>query len=210
MVERWENPQPDPAYDGLSIQVVLMMRKAKYAVIDVETTHGDPCQGRVIELAVLLHDGVSIIDGWSTYVRPRVAIPAFVTKLTGIHCDHVQDAPTFEQTARMLQGFTRGRTIVAHNARYDMTVLTHEFHRVGMSFERTALCTEVLSRQLVPGLTHYNLGSLCRHLGIDLEARHRALPDARATAELFTQLMAQCGSILPTDRIAAMPLRKSA
>lgn len=186
------------------------MHKARFAVIDVETTHGDPCQGRVIELAVLLHDGVSTIDAWSTFVRPRVTIPAFVTKLTGIHRDHVQDAPTFEQAARMLQGFTRGRTIVAHNARYDMTVLAHEFHRVGMSFERTALCTEILSRQVVPGLTHYNLGSLCRHLGIPFEARHRALPDAQATADLFSQLMSRCGSVLPADRSHSQPLRRSA
>lgn len=186
------------------------MRKAKYAVIDVETTHGDPRQGRIIELAVLLHDGVNVTDRWSTLVHPRVPLPAFVTRLTGIHRDQLKDAPTFPQAARMLQGFTRGRTIVAHNARYDMTVLAHEFHRVGMSFDRTALCTEVLSRQLVPDLTHYNLGSLCRHLGITFEARHRALPDAEATAELFSRLMERCGYVARVDQVTAMPLRRTA
>lgn len=169
------------------------MGSPRYAVIDVETTHGDPRAGRVIDLAILLHDGQRVVDGWSTLVNPRVKLPGFVQHLTGIHPEDLKAAPTFRQAARMLQGFTRGRTIVAHNARYDMTVLAHEFQRVGLPFDRSALCTEQLSRQLITGLSHYNLGSLCRHLGIAFHAPHRALPDAEATAELFSRLMERSG-----------------
>src|SRR5262245_46986578 len=142
------------------------MGSPRFAVIDVETTHGDPRVGRIIELALLLHDGERVVDGWSTLVDPKDKLPGFVQRLTGIDREQLRGAPTFRQVARMLQGFTRGRTIVAHNARFDMTALTCEFQRVGLRFERTALCTEQLGRQLLPGLSHYNLGSLCRHLGI--------------------------------------------
>lgn len=186
------------------------MQSPHYAVIDVETSHGDPRVGRIIEMAVLLHDGERVVDGWSTLVDPKAPLPAFIQRLTGIDHEQLRGAPTFRQAAWMLQGFTKGRTIVAHNARFDMTALTCEFQRVGLRFDRGALCTEQLGRQLLPGLTHYNLGSLCRHLGIPFEAKHRALPDAQATAELFGRFMAHCGhGMLPTSS-AAMPLRKSA
>jgi DNA polymerase-3 subunit epsilon len=88
---------------------------------------------------------------------------------------------------------TRDRLMVAHNIRYDMTALEHEFARTGLVFHRNTLCTERLSRQLVPNLTHYNLGSLCRYFGIPFEGRHRALNDARATLQLFLRLRAEFG-----------------
>lgn len=169
------------------------MKNPGYAVIDVETTHGDPRVGRVIELAVLLHDRHSVVDGWSTLVDPGMDIPPFIQRLTGIDRRALLGAPDFRQVARLLQGFTRGRTIVAHNARFDMTALAHEFARVGLGFQRPSFCTERSSRQLVPDLSHYNLGSLCRHFGIPFEAKHRAMSDAQATAELFGRLMERCG-----------------
>ena len=186
------------------------MTSPRYAVIDVETTHGDPRVGRIIELAVLLHDGVQVVDGWSTLVDPQVGLPAFIQRLTGLDREQLRGAPTFRQAARLLQGFTRGRTIVAHNARFDMTVLAHEFGRVGLGFQRTALCTEQLSRQLVPDLSHYNLGSMCRHFGIPFEAKHRAMPDAQATSDLFGRLMERCGFELAGNSSQALPLRRSA
>lgn len=186
------------------------MGSPRYAVIDVETTHGDPRQGRIIDLAILLHDGSRVVDGWGTLVNPKAPLPGFVQRLTGITRDQLKDAPTFRQAARMLQGFTKGRTIVAHNARFDLTVLAHEFHRVGLHFERGALCTERLGRQLVPDLSHYNLGSLCRHLGIPFTPQHRALPDASATADLFARLMEQCAFEPMAQDVRAMPLAKSA
>lgn len=186
------------------------MEHPRYAVIDVETTHGDPRLGRVIEMAVLLHDGVQVVDGWSTLVNPKDRLPGFIQRLTGIEREDLKGAPTFRQAARLLQGFTRGRTIVAHNARFDMTVLSHEFARVGLSFQRPTLCTEQLSRQLLPGLTHYNLGSLCRHLGISFQARHRARPDAEATAALFAQLMARCMPLHAPEERVPTTLRRTA
>ena len=185
------------------------MSSARYAVIDVETTHGDPRVGRIIEVAVLLHDGRKVVDGWSTLVDPKDRLPGFITRLTGIDREQLRGAPTFRQAARLLQGFTKGRTIVAHNARYDMTALAHEFKRVGLTFDRMALCTEQLSRQLVPGLTHYNLGSLCRHLGIAFEAKHRARLDAEATAELFARLMERCDLLPQGEPIVPLSFRRA-
>jgi DNA polymerase III epsilon subunit-like protein len=52
------------------------MDPARYAVIDVETTHGDPRIGRIIEIAVVLHRRrPGPLDEWSTLVDPQEMVP---------------------------------------------------------------------------------------------------------------------------------------
>jgi DNA polymerase III epsilon subunit-like protein len=51
-----------------------------------------------------------------------------------------------------------------------------------------ALCTVRLSRRLVPEVPRRSLDVLADFFGIENEARHRALGDARVTAELFRRL----------------------
>ncbi|MDQ3100731.1 MAG: 3'-5' exonuclease [Bacteroidota bacterium] len=173
--------------------------KGRYAVLDVETTSGDPCEGRVIELAVFAFDGQQERLQWDTLVDPHVPVPPFIRRLTGIDNHMLTNAPGFTEVARSLATITEDRIIVAHNVRYDMTALEHEFARTGLVFERPTLCTEKLSRQLIPKLSHYNLGSLCRFFGIPFIARHRATSDAEATALLLKRLIDGFGE----DRILA-------
>ncbi|MBL7955669.1 MAG: 3'-5' exonuclease, partial [Flavobacteriales bacterium] len=109
------------------------------------------------------------------------------------------EAPAFVDVVRTLETLTQDRIVVAHNVRFDMTALEHEFARTGLVFDRPTLCTERLARQLVPHLPHYNLGSLCRYFGIEFRAAHRALSDAEATAGLLKRLMDEHGE----DRILA-------
>lgn len=175
------------------------MARSRFAVLDVETTCGDPTEGRVMEVAVLALDGTTERLRWDSLIQPRVHIPSFIRRLTGIDGRMLADAPHFVDVVRTLETLTEGRIIVAHNVRFDMTALEHEFARTGLVFDRPTLCTERLARQLVPHLSHYNLGSLCRYFGIEFRAAHRALSDAEATAALFTRLLNEFGE----DRILA-------
>ena len=136
---------------------------------------------------------------WDSLIQPRTPVPPFIRRLTGINDELLQDAPLFVSVVQTLQTLTQDRIVVAHNVRFDRTALTHEFARTGLVFDRRTLCTERLSRALVPGLPHYNLGSLCRHLGIPFTSAHRALSDADATASLLKRLAALHGM----DRIMA-------
>lgn len=162
-------------------------------MLDVETTSGDPSEGRVIEVAVQAYDGAVERLRWDSLVQPRRSIPPFIRRLTGIDESMMEGAPIFPEVARSLATITQNRIVVAHNVRYDITALEHEFARTGLTFDRATLCTEKLSRQLVPQLSHYNLGSLCRYFGIPFIARHRAPDDAAATASLFLRLIDEFG-----------------
>ena len=182
------------------------MERMKFAVLDVETTEGDPTRGRVMEVAVLALNGSEERLRWDTLVQPRCRVPRFIQKLTGIEDSMLLGAPTFSGTVRTIETLTQDRIVVAHNVRFDMTALAHEFARTGLVFERSTLCTERLGRRLVHNLDHYNLGSLCRYFGISLVGAHRAMADAEATAELLKKYIAHFGadevmaSVVPITR----------
>lgn len=179
-------PPTGVAYDGA-------MEKLRFAVLDVESTAGDPTEGRVMEVAVVAMDGTVERLSWDSLVHPGQRVPGFARRLTGIDDAMLRDAPHFTGVVRTLQVLTQDRIVVAHNVRFDMTALMHEFARTGMALERSSLCTERLSRRLLPGLEHYNLRSVCRHLNVARDPEHRALADARATAGLLSTLLDRFG-----------------
>ncbi|RME94621.1 MAG: DNA polymerase III subunit epsilon, partial [Bacteroidetes bacterium] len=123
--------------------------------------------------------------------NPQTYIPAGITQLTGITQEMVKDAPVFHEIAREIVERTQDAVFVAHNVRFDYSFLRAEFGRLGYTYTRKQLCTVRLSRKAFPGLPSYSLGNLIRHFGIEVDARHRALADALATAQLLERILAQ-------------------
>ncbi|MGV3640957.1 MAG: exonuclease domain-containing protein [Adhaeribacter sp.] len=160
-----------------------------YAIIDIETTGGQPAQDKITEIAVFIHDGNQVVDQYHTLINPQRPIPYFITQLTGISDDMVRDAPKFYEVAKDIVQITEGKIFVAHNVRFDYSFLKKEFSDLGYTFQRKTLCTVRLSRSLIPGLPSYSLGKLCQSINIDLKQAHRAVGDAEATAELFGRLL---------------------
>ncbi len=160
-----------------------------YAVVDLETTGGFALRNRITEVAIYRHDGKKIVDEFHSLVNPERSIPPFITQLTGISDDMVASAPTFKDIAPIIDEFTKGQVLVAHNAGFDYSFLRREFRSLGTNYIRKKLCTVRLSRKIVPGLHSYSLGTLCATLGIHIEHRHRAFGDARATVDLLEYLM---------------------
>jgi DNA polymerase-3 subunit epsilon len=156
-----------------------------YAIIDIETTGGSSRHEKITEIAVYLHDGEKITGEYSTLINPERNIPYFITNLTGITNEMVEDAPKFFEVAKKIIELTEGRTFIAHNARFDYSFIREEFKSLGYNYKRKLLDTVALSRKLFPGYRSYSLGNICRDLGIAINDRHRAAGDALATARLF-------------------------
>jgi DNA polymerase-3 subunit epsilon len=147
--------------------------------LDLETTGATASHDRVTEIGLVEMDGGRHIGEWSTLVNPGVRIPAGIQALTGITDEMVATAPAFEEISRDLRHRLEGRLIVAHNARFDYGFLRSEFQRAGFRYRSDVLCTVKLSRRLFPQHARHNLDALMARHGIDCEARHRALGDAR-------------------------------
>lgn len=160
-----------------------------YAVIDVETSGGNAKNDRITEIAIYIHNGKQITDQFTSLVNPECNIPLYITRLTGISDQMVENAPKFYEIARRIVLMTRDCVFVAHNAPFDYRFIRAEFARLGYDYQRETLCTVKLSRQLLPDYPSYSLGKLCANLGIELNNRHRAAGDALATVKLLELLL---------------------
>lgn len=162
-----------------------------FAIVDIETCGGkfDFRRGRIIDICIVVHDGLTVIDKFSTLINPECNISPYFTNISGITNDMVKDAPRFHEVARQIIEYTENRIFVAHNVGFDYNFIKDEFASLGYQFRRETLCTVRLSRKLLPKRISYSLGHLCASLGIHNEARHRAEGDAVATAELFNLLL---------------------
>ncbi len=160
----------------------------KFAIIDIETTGSKPGSGRITEVAIYLHDGEKIINEFCSLINPESFIPPFISRLTGISNEMVENAPKFHEIARQIVDITDGAVFVAHNAAFDYNFIRQEFKSLGFNFARDYFCTLQVSRKMLPGLPSYSLGKLCSSLNIEIENRHRAHGDALATVRLFELL----------------------
>ncbi|MDX9772319.1 MAG: exonuclease domain-containing protein [Bacteroidales bacterium] len=180
-----------------------------YAVIDIETTGGSARLERITEIAVYIHNGTRVVEEYSTLINPERNIPYFITSLTGITNEMVEDAPKFFEVARKLVELTEGKIFVAHNAMFDYSFVRQEFSMLGYNFKRPLLDTVALSRKLLPGHRSYSLGNLCKELGIEITGRHRASGDALATVRLLELLLEkdhalESGSLMKNRKAAKL------
>ncbi|HOG68500.1 MAG TPA: exonuclease domain-containing protein, partial [Fibrobacteraceae bacterium] len=67
----------------------------RFAIVDLETTGGQPKNDRIIEIGIVLMDGTEIVQTYESLVYPGRFIPPFVQSLTGIHSEMVESAPPF-------------------------------------------------------------------------------------------------------------------
>ncbi len=162
-----------------------------FAIVDIETCGPKYAfqKGRIIDICIVVHDGLQVIDKFSTLINPECHIGGFYTNLSGITNEMVKDAPKFHEVAKEILNYTEGKIFVAHNVGFDYNFIKDEFASLGYKYKRDTLCTVRLSRKLMPGKKSYSLGNLCTSLGIENTARHRAEGDAVATAKLLDILL---------------------
>jgi DNA polymerase-3 subunit epsilon len=163
--------------------------KALYAIVDIETTGGSPKTEKITEIAIYHFDGNKVTDEFISLVNPEKNIPYYITALTGISNEMVENAPKFYEIAKEIVNFTQGKILVAHNASFDYKFIKSEFKSLGYEFTRENMCTLRLSRKLLPGHRSYSLGNLCNDLNIAIKGRHRAAGDALATVKLLDLLL---------------------
>lgn len=161
-----------------------------YCVLDLETTGTSvKSGGEIIQIGlVVVRDG-QVIDRYATFLQPHASIPPFISDLTGISDEDVKDAPTFAEVASIVQKKIKGCVLVAHNAQFDVSFLTHMFDKEQLSLPHIGVLDTVeLARILYPTLLSYKLSSLSETLQLTHKRPHRADEDAEATARLLIAL----------------------
>ena len=167
------------------------LESAHFVVVDLETTGLSPRTSRICEIGAQRVRALELEDAFETLVDPGTPLPAAVAALTGIQPPALRGAPRAELAVRRLLSFAQDGALVAHNARFDLAFLDREVERLtGRRIAAPVVDTVWLARRLLGDRTRrVGLASLATFFGVSTEPCHRALPDARATAEVLLVLI---------------------
>lgn len=153
-----------------------------FVVIDCETT-GFGKKDCIVEIAaiVLNPETLETIYEYDTLLNPQRDVGP--VGVHGITPSMVEAAPTFAEIVSVLLNLLHDAVLIAHNLPFDIRMLSYEFQRLGISFDAgRGFCTYKATKE--------KLVAACRRLEIPLDTQHRALADARATAQLARKLEA--------------------
>ena len=158
-----------------------MTKTPLWVVVDTETT-GFGNVDRIVEIAAVVIDPKTrkVVDEYDTLINPLRDVGP--THVHGITASMVSSAPTFLEASVGLSHFLNGNILVAHNLKFDERFISNEYRRIDVNFQPgRGICTLSLSGQ--------KLADACSKFNIDLSNHHRALADARASAELLLLLL---------------------
>lgn len=176
------------------------MADVTFVVLDLETSGATPESGAAItEIGALKIRGGQVIGEFQSFVNPGHVLPEFITALTGINDEMLEEAPNI---AELLPSFfeflgsAHESVLVAHNAPFDISFLKAATLVSQMQWpnftivDTVSLARSVLDRDEVPNC---KLSTLAPFFGATTTPNHRALDDARATVDVLHGLFERLG-----------------
>lgn len=160
-----------------------------FIVFDIETTGLTPGKDKITEIGAVKIQNGEIIDTFQTFVNPQIPIPQKIVKLTGITDDMVREAPLIEEVIPKFMEYVADGVLVAHNANFDIGFIRYFANEVNTIVYNSIIDTLDLSRALLPHLRRHRLNIVAEELGVTLDNHHRAVDDAKATAEIFQKFI---------------------
>jgi DNA polymerase-3 subunit epsilon len=168
------------------------LAELEFAVIDLETTGWSPGVAAITEIAAVRVRGGRRQGEFASLVNPGIPVPPGIEDLTGISDSLLAAAPRLPAVLPGLLDFADGCVLVAHNAPFDVGFLRAACAECGLAWPRfTVLDTVMLARQLMDPdeVPDCKLGTLAGFFRSSTAPSHRALADARATADVLGWLI---------------------
>ncbi len=171
--------------------VETLIEDAEIVVFDLETTGLSARRDRICEIGAVRVRALEVADTFETLVKPGVALPPTIARLTGLRDAELRGAPRPELAIRRFLAFAGDAALGAHNARFDVGFVDCAVERLtGRRVAAPVIDTVWLARRLLHRRSErFSLRQLAHFFGTSCEPCHRALPDAVATAEILIALL---------------------
>lgn len=178
--------------DAASALLDRKLSDLTYTVFDTETTGLEPSNGdEIIQIGAvrIVNNRLLRQEIFNQLVDPEMPIKPEGIPIHGITDDMVRGQPAIDAVLPAFHEFCEDTVLIAHNAAFDMRFLQLKEDRVGIKFGQPVLDTLLLSAVVHPNQESHKLDVILERLGITCEARHNALEDSLATAEVFVKLI---------------------
>jgi DNA polymerase-3 subunit epsilon len=162
----------------------------EYVVVDLETTGLDPYKGcEIIEIGITEIIDDKIMKNYSRFVKPKGIIPYFITNITNITNEMVENEESIETVLPRFRNYIGDRTIIAHNAKFDLKFLNYYLEELNLKPIENHICTlELLKSSKTYKGKNKKLETACEYYNIENKNAHRADSDTLATAKLFLKI----------------------
>ena len=168
------------------------LSELEFVVVDLETTGWSPDASAITEIGAVRVRGGLCLGEFASLVNPGTPVPPSIESLTGISDWMLAAAPRVAVVLPRLLEFARGGVLVAHNAPFDLGFLLAACGDCGLTWPGfTVLDTVMLARRLMDPdeVPDCKLGTLAEFFRSRTAPNHRALADARATADVLGWLI---------------------
>ena len=180
------------------IPLTTRVDQVTFVSIDVETTGLDPYQDEIVEIGAVKVRGGEVVDEFDTLVNIERTIPFGARRVHGIGNEMLVGKPRIAQALGDFLEFTAGGALVEHSHKAFDVIFLEQAHGAALTAPYINTCS--LSRRLFPFIRKHSLEECCRRMEVVNSQPHRALGDARATADLLICMLKLCSSRYPLLR----------
>lgn len=176
-------------------QLDLPLDDLKVVVFDLETSGFHPDRGdEILSIGAVKLEGERILEEeqFYSYVQSDVNLSQEIVDLTGIHEEHIRNAPALDDVMVEFFRFIKKHTLVAHHAQHELAFMKDAMRKLMRGkFHHRIIDTSFLIRAVEPDSECVTLDDCCSHCGIEVEDRHHALGDSITAAKLWSHYMKQ-------------------
>ncbi|MEX5398743.1 3'-5' exonuclease [Streptococcus sp. ZJ93] len=160
-----------------------------FVALDVETANSS--RGSICSIGLVKFVNGEKVDSFYHLINPEEEFSSRNIKIHKIRPEDVTTEPTFPELRPKILEFISNLPVVAHNARFDISVLKAVYIKYHLDFDPIFyFCSYQVAQNLLPNIENYKLNNLSDYFNISLN-HHNALSDAEACGLLFLKLMEQ-------------------
>jgi DNA polymerase-3 subunit epsilon len=173
------------------------MRKHNFAFIDIETTGLNLLKHEILEIGcVITTPELKVLEEFELKIKPEHIEDAdpVALKVNQYSEENWQEAQSLEEAMKFFSTKVKDCIMVGHNVAFDAGFLEYAFNKMQMSNTMHFHKLDTVSIAWAkfhnnPSIERFSLHEMCTHFGIKYSHAHTALPDARATFELYKKLL---------------------
>lgn len=159
-----------------------------YTIIDIETTGLSLEYDEIIELSALKVRDNAIVDNFTSLVKPNCKVDNFITNLTGITNEMLENAPKIRTILKDFVDFIGDDLVIGHNINFDINFIYDKnkncYKRI---FKNNYIDTLRIAKKAIK-LDRYRLIDIANYYQIGIEGTHRATKDCEITYQIFNNL----------------------
>ena len=159
-----------------------------FTAIDFETATSS--YSSICSMGICVVENNKVVERKEFLIKPeQFVFNEYNIYIHGIHPENVEDEPTFDALWDEIKPYIEGKTIIAHNAQFDVGALRATLDMFGIEYPTFEyICTVKLSQKAYPELTSHKLNNLGEALGICFN-HHEACDDAFACAGILLRIL---------------------